>query len=139
MIDDMETPPPILSQTPPPLPHSPPVNSFPRQAALVSFIAPFASFGIGIFGQAAVQGNRMASLILGCTTTFIILAGFGLGIIALFKMKKYGRKGVFGWAVAGVCINGFFILVMLLSIPMYARMAQHNKAAQEQQQIEQHH
>ncbi|MGA3266187.1 MAG: hypothetical protein ABSE16_05120 [Verrucomicrobiota bacterium] len=136
----MNTPPPIPSQTPPPVIRaSPPTNSFPKQAALFSFVAPFVSFGIGIFGQQAVRGSRAATIILGCVSTLLILAGFVFGIIALFGMKKYGKKGILGGAIAGVCINGFLILMMLIAIPRFMRMAQQARAAQAQQQMEQQH
>jgi len=135
----MNIPPPIPSQTPPPvIPVSPPSNPFAKQAALFSFIAPFVSFGIGIFGQPVVRGNRMAAIILGCVSTLLILAGFVLGIIALFGMKKYGKKGILGRAIAGICINGFLILMMLIAIPRFMRMAQQARDAQAQQQMEQH-
>ena len=136
----MNTPAPIPSQTPPPLfPVSPRPNSFPKQAALVSFLAPFVSFGIGIFGQQAAQGNRAAVLIIGCVSTLLILAGFVLGVVALFGTRGYGKKGILGRAIAGVCINGFLILMMLLAIPRFMRMAQQARAAEAQQQTEQQH
>ena len=135
----MSTPPPILPQgSPPIIPASPSVNSFPKQAALFSILAPLVSFGIGIFGQAAVQGNRAAVLILGCVSTLLILAGFVLGVVALFGMKKHGKKGILGKAAAGVCISGFLILMMLIAIPRFARMAQQANAAQAQQTEQQH-
>jgi preprotein translocase subunit YajC len=54
-------------------------------------------------------------------------------------MKKYGKKGILGGAIAGVCINGFLILMMLIAIPRFMRMAQQARAAQAQQQMEQQH
>ena len=120
----MNTPPPLPPQAPPPgIPSLRPTNSFPKQAALFSLVAPFVGFGIGIFGQQAVQGNRAAAIILGCISTLLILTGFVLGIIALFGIKKYGKKGILGRAIAGVCINGVIILLALIAIPSYARAA----------------
>jgi riboflavin transporter FmnP len=118
---------------------SPPADSFAKQAALFSLLAPFVSFGIGIFGQAAVRGSRAGAFILGCVSTFLILAGFVLGIVALCGMKKHGRKGILGKAVAGVCINGILVLGMVLAIPMFIKLANQAKAAQAQQQMEQQH
>jgi hypothetical protein len=136
----MNTPPPVPPQTPPPvIPECPPANSFARQAALCSVIAPFISFGIGIFGQQAVQGNRAAAVILGGVSMLLILAGFIFGIVALFGMKKHGPKGILGKALAGICINGFLILMMLIAIPMFMRMAQQAKAAQSQPPMQQQH
>ncbi|HEX3624039.1 MAG TPA: hypothetical protein VH280_01300 [Verrucomicrobiae bacterium] len=54
-------------------------------------------------------------------------------------MKKHGRKGILGKAVAGVCINGILVLGMVLAIPMFIKLANQAKAAQAQQQMEQQH
>jgi hypothetical protein len=63
------------------------------------------------------------------------------GIVALVGTKRHGRKGIFGRAVAGICINGIVILLMLVSIPVFKKMAENAKAVRqqrmEQQQI--HH
>lgn len=139
---DMTTPPPIIPQTPSPLvPVASPDSSFARQAALFSLLAPFIGIGMNIFGQQAVQGNRIAMIILGGTSILLYLAGFVFGIVALVGTKRHGRKGIFGRAVAGICINGIVILLMLVSIPVFKKMAENAKAVRqqrmEQQQI--HH
>jgi hypothetical protein len=126
----MDTPP-IIPPTPPPLISAvPPANSFARQAALFSLLAPVVSIGINLFGQQGVQGNRIGMIILGGTCTLIILAGFVLGIVALFGTKKHGRKGIFGRAIAGICINGILILFMLIAIPTFKKAAEREKEPQ---------
>jgi len=130
----MNTPPPIISQNQPPplIPATPPASSFARQAALFSFLAPFISFGIGIFSAQVVQGNRISMIVLGGTSTLLIFAGFFCGIVALIGTKKHGKKGIFGRAIAGICINGIIILLMLISIPSFIKAAQRAKEMQQQ-------
>jgi hypothetical protein len=134
----MNTPPPIIPQKQPPLTQAAPAaSSFARQAALFSFLAPFISFCIGIFSGQVVQGNRISMIVLGGTSTLLILAGFVLGIVALIGTKKHGRKGIFGRAIAGICINGVIILLMLIAIPAVIKAAQRAKEMQQQRMEQQ--
>jgi putative Mn2+ efflux pump MntP len=111
----------------------PPVNSFPKQAALFSLLAPFVGLGLSILGQPVAHGAAL--FIIGCVSILLILAGFVLGIVALFGIKTHGKKGILVRALAGVCINGFLILMMLIAIP---RLVQQARAAQAQQTGQQH-
>ena len=131
---DISTPPPI--QTPPPIVPGPSTDSFPKQAALFSVIAPLVSFGIGIFVQPQVRGNRTAMIVLGLTSMLLIISGFVLGIIALASTKKHGRVGIYGKALAGTCINGLLVLLMLISIPGLMKAMDRAKAKQRQQMEE---
>jgi hypothetical protein len=53
---------------------------------------------------------------VGSITNLLLLSGFILGVIALYRTKKCGREGIFGKAITGVCINGLFIALILISI-----------------------
>lgn len=119
--------PPIIPQaTPPPLPDAAPTgNSFARQAAWFSLLAPFVAIGVNIVGQQAVQGNGAGMIVLGGAGTLLILLGFVFGVVALFGMKKQGKKGILGKALAGVCINGVILFLMLIAIPTFIRAARH--------------
>jgi hypothetical protein len=124
--------------TPPPIPTRPPVNTFPKQAATFSLVAPLVSFGIGIFFQPQVRGNRIAMIILGLTSMLLIISGLVLGIVALASTKKHGRAGIFGRALAGTCINGLLVLFMLIGIPGLMKAAERAREKQ-RQQLEQSH
>jgi hypothetical protein len=131
----MNTPPAIIPPTtPPPLPSAAQTgNSFARQAALFSLLAPFVSIAINVVGHQAVQGNRAGMLVLGGACTLLILLGFILGIVALLGMKKHGRQGILGRAIAGVCINGVIIFLMLIAIPVFIQAARHAGQMRQQQ------
>jgi hypothetical protein len=122
--------------TPPPIPSLLPVitadasRAFAKQAATVSLAAPFVGMGVNILSQQAIQGNRAAMVIVGCTAMLLIVAGFLLGIMALVQTKRYGRQGIFGKAIAGVCINGLLIGLMLISIPGLKKAAERAKEIQ---------
>jgi hypothetical protein len=66
----------------------------------------------------------------------LIVSGFIFGIVALVGVSRYGKKGILGRGIAGVCINGIIIVLMIISIPMYRRMAERAKEIQ-QQKLEQ--
>ena len=97
------------------------MSSSARQAATFSLVAPLASFGIGIFLQPQVRGNRIAVIVLSLTSMFLIIAGLVLGIAALVATKRHGRAGIFGKALAGTCINALLVLAMLISIPVWMK------------------
>jgi len=134
----MNTPPPIIPQAPPPLVSAaPPASSFARQAALFSLLAPFVGIGINIVGSQPIRGNRIGMIVLGATCTLLILAGFVFGVVALLGTKKHGRKGIFGKAIAGICINGIIICFMLIAIPGFIKAAERAKEMQRQRMEQQ--
>jgi len=87
---------------------------FARQAARFSLAAPFVAMAVNGCSREAVRGNRVGMMIVGGTGILFIVSGFILGVIALVRTKKCGREGIFGKAIAGVCINGLFIALMLI-------------------------
>ena len=100
-------------------------------------LAPFVSIGINGVGHQSVQGNRVGMIVLGDTCTLLILAGFVLGIVALIGTRKHGKKGIFGRAVAGICINGIIVLFMLIAIPSFIKAAERAKEMQRQKMEQQ--
>lgn len=125
-------PPPLPGAPSPATGASPPARSFPRQAATFSLYAPFAAIGLNIALQQTVRGSRAAMLVLGLTSTLLILLGFIFGIMALAATRRHGRQGIFGKSIAGICINGLLILLMLLSIPGLIRAAERARELQRQ-------
>jgi hypothetical protein len=89
---------------------------FARQAANFSLAAPFMAMAVsGCSREAVRSGNRVSMMIVGGMGILLIVSGFIFGVIALYRTKKCGAEGIFGKAIAGVCINGFFIVTMLIS------------------------
>jgi len=134
----MDTLPPIIS--PPPLPPSKPVRKpFAFQAAQASLLAPLTAIGIGILVNVGMGAQRspLAGIITGSISILLVVLGFIFGILALFGIRRYGKKGILGRAIAGVCINGIIIALMIFSIPMYKKMAERAKEIQRQQHMEQ--
>ena len=88
---------------------------FARQAANFSLAVPFVVIAIHWFSREAVRGDPLVRAIVGCAVDLLLLSGFILGVIALLRTKKCGREGIFGKAIAGVCINGLLIAVLLIA------------------------
>jgi hypothetical protein len=122
------SPPPIAAPAPPPAKSA----SFASQAATFSLVAPLLCIGMNVFAGETVHGNRIAMMVLGGTCALLIIAGLVLGIVALFATRRHGRKGILGKAVAGVCINGIIVALMVLTIPAMTRAARHARAMQNQ-------
>jgi len=94
---------------------------FARQAANFSLAAPFVAMGVNGCSRGALQDNPVSMMIVGGMGVLLIVSGFILGVIALGRTKKCGAEGIFGKAAWGVCINGFFIVSMLLSIHLLTK------------------
>lgn len=99
---------------------------------MFSLFAPLASFGVNLFAEPQVRGHRSAAAVLSLTFIVLIISGLVLGIVALVSTKKHGRAGIFGWAIAGTCINGLLVFVMLISIPSQIKAAERAKDRQRQ-------
>jgi hypothetical protein len=126
-----------MSSLPPPIPAAARANPFARQAASFSVLAPFVGMGINIFGSQSVQGNRVGMMVLGGTCTLLILAGLGLGVVALIGTKKHGTQGILGKAIAGVCINGILIGFMVIGMFGFIKAAERAKEKQQQGIVQQ--
>ena len=133
----MNAVPPIISQQPPPLPPS--KKPFAFQAAQASLLAPAIAFGIGIVVNVGLSGQSspLVGIITGSVSILLIVSGFIFGIVALAGVPRCGKKGILGRGIAGVCINGIIIVLMIISIPMYRRMAERAKEIQQQKMEQQ--
>ena len=65
----------------------------------------------------------MATLgLLGSLPLLLIFSGIALGIVALALIKRQDQKGMFGVALAGVCINSLLIVLLFVG-PYFFAMA----------------
>jgi hypothetical protein len=93
--------------------------------------------GITWFGGEEIRRNHVSMIIVGSINNLLLVSGFILGVIALYRTKKCGREGIFGKAIAGVCINGLFIAAILISIHMLTKFTiQLENDRQKQRQIQ---
>jgi hypothetical protein len=102
---------------PPPIAAEPSTASrFARRAATFSILAPVAVLLIGLIPIPQVHGT--GRIIFLSASLFILLiifsAGLVFGIMALTATKRCGRKGIYGKAMVGVCINGLLALLTLV-------------------------
>jgi hypothetical protein len=122
--------PPVIIE-PPRLPSRRRQRSALEQAALFSVIAPVAAIGLGIIGQGAMR-DRLGSMILGCTTTFLILSGCVCGIVAFIVANKRGKKDIRRQAALGTCISGGLVLLILAALPGLMKTIERAKQIQRQ-------
>lgn len=95
-----------------------------RRGILSKAIAGTCIIAMAIFVLPLISGIRLALIAFCLLPMLIIISGFILGIVALVSTKKYGRRGIFCKAVAGTCINGLLVLLMLMSIPVFLDAAE---------------
>jgi hypothetical protein len=105
----------------PPLVTKPFAGRFTKFAAIFSLLAPFIVVFIYLFLFWYVQSHGRTRLttigVVGSLPLLLILSSLALGIIALAQTKRREHKGVFGTALAGVCINSL-LLVLLVIVPI---------------------
>ena len=120
--------PPIIQR--PPLP--PAKRPFAAQAAQVSLLAPIAAIVVGVVVNVGigVKPSPVVSIITGCLCVLLIVSGFVLAIVALTGVRRYGKKGILGFALAGICINTVLIVFMVIGI--LAFKAKHAQQIQKQ-------
>lgn len=98
---------------PPVLEEKPAANCFAKFAATFSVLIPLVVFLLDFFLNPKFLGTVAEVL-------FIFL-GLALGIVGLAATKHYGRKGIFGKALVGICLNGLLLIlsiVVLLIVPL---------------------
>jgi len=119
-----------MNSTPPPLPslHSEndDPNSFSRQAAKASAIAPFLTIALaygcsGLFKSNQDSSFRVLLLVLSLVFCLMIGGGFISGILALVCMKPGGRGTIVFRALAGMLISS---LLLAIAVPNFLKARQ---------------
>ena len=85
-----------------------PATAFARQAARASWIGPIIIFLLFAFAH-QVAGQVILELI----ALVLIVAGIGLGIAALFGIRKHGKKGILAPALVGLILNGLLLFIFI--------------------------
>jgi hypothetical protein len=103
---------------------------FPIFAATCSLLAPFVVFFIYLFLYWYMQSHgrtRLATFaIIGSLPLLLIILGIALGIVALALIKRQEHKGIFGVALAGVCINSLLIVLLFVGPYFFAMVLRKN-------------
>ena len=111
---------------PPVMTESPTKGRFASLAAIFGLLAPFVVFLLYVFLNWYMESHgrtKLATLgIIGSLPLLLIFAGLALGIMALAQIKQQEHKGIFGTALAGVCIN-CLLLVLLFIGPFFLAMS----------------
>ncbi len=105
---------------PPQLPRLPSTSRpFAFQAAQASLLAPLIAVGVSIVVNVGManQASPSAKIITGSLCILLVVLGLVFGIVALFGVRRYGKKGILGRAIAGICINGILVALMAVSTP----------------------
>ena len=105
----------------PPIIPARPRHSIFHQAATASAFAPLVAIGITIVASAGGtsldhQSQRPAALIAAIASSIIILLGLLCGIVALFGIRRHGKKGILVKALCGIIVP---VLLSALAIPNF--------------------
>src|ERR1700693_4730404 len=116
----------MASQVPPAPPvRTPPVSSrsgrLPpsraQQAAKASWLAPLIVIIFNfVIKNASLPASQARSLVIAVVSLLLYLGGLGLAIYALSQVRSAGRKGVLAPALAGLVLNGLFLLLVGLVV-----------------------
>jgi hypothetical protein len=103
-------------------PEAPAVRRFLSYDATFSILTPLAVVILAIFEFVYARSHGAAlDVVLGLVGFLqlaLMLSGLCVGIMALTIAKQHERKGVFGKALTGICINT--LLLILVLIPFFA-------------------
>jgi hypothetical protein len=110
----------------PPAETSPSAGGFAKFASWFSLLAPFAVVGIyvvtafilyKISHSSPIQGRGAIVPVIFIFVLPLLLAllGLVLGIVAITQTKRLERKGFFGIAIVGVCLNGLLLVLLVLA------------------------
>ncbi len=97
------------------LPQSP-SDLFLKRAARYSVLAPLICLVNGAFTRNLQHTNVAAGLIIGLISISLVVSGLIFGIKAFIACKRNKLQGVFGWAITGICLNGFILSLMLIGL-----------------------
>lgn len=97
--------------TPPPLPQDQ-RKSFFQRAATTSLLAPL--FALVVSGVLTNTGASVSGRIGGIISGLILLIGVGLGIVALFGIRRHGARGILVKALCGILIP---LVLTALALP----------------------
>jgi hypothetical protein len=108
-------------------------NSIFHQAATASAFAPVIAIGLTAFSTVArssldPQTQRPVALIVAIVSSLLILIGVICGIVALFGIRTYGKKGILAKALFGIIIP---LVLAVVAIPNF--MAARAKALKNRQ------
>ena len=96
---------------------------FAVHAARSSVIIPVILFIFNKAGHQIIASWGLTSgMIWGGIGLSLYLIALGLAIAALVGIKKHGSKGILGFAITGIIINGFVLMMMGLLMPALAKI-----------------
>ena len=111
---------------PPPIPTTPTKSTpFAPQAAMASWVTFLIFFVIWRSMKDAETRNDAVFVVFAFTW---VIAGFTLGLSALFGIRTHGTKGILLPAVIGIILNGLMILILVTVLAVgYARARQRQR------------
>ena len=104
-------------------------RKFFEMMAIASWICPLIIWPISI--TAGLFKNPILDILCIGLELILIFAGFTFGIIALISMQKYGKKKIFGNAIAGLSISAITIacigILAVLLLPAFLKAKENAK------------
>lgn len=96
-----------------------PKESFPQQAAKFSAYSPICVlFLIVLF--AVIRGDKF---LLGILNTALAFCGLIAAILALLSIPRVGKKGILGYALVGIVLNGLLVAMVIHSFMLIRDIA----------------
>jgi len=93
------------------IPTEPRPTPFAQRAARFSLFAPLIALCFNI--MAPQFKSRQAGMVVSIVFLLVVLVSLILAIIALCGIRRHGKKGIKGYAMAGLILNGVIILVAI--------------------------
>ncbi len=87
---------------------------------------------LGFGAKVALNGNspldpqtlRIAWLVIGGLIVIIVVAGLGLGVAALFGLKKHGWRGILIPSLVGIVLCSGYLYLLVSTVLLVRRLAE---------------
>jgi hypothetical protein len=82
---------------------------------------------LAFLGLHVVVPRGVAPLLTDLLGIAVVLAGFVLGIVALFGLKRHDQQGILRPALIGLVLNGLFLLIAYTNATAAAKRARERR------------
>jgi len=89
---------------------------FAHQAAVISVMMPPLAIGLGIIANLVSRIHLAPALVISSLSVLLLGGGLLCAVIALSGIRTYGTNRLFGRGIAGLMLNGIFLLVLIVGI-----------------------
>lgn len=87
-----------------------------HQAAVITVLMPPLAIALGVVANLTSRASIVAALAVSGISIVLLGFGFGCALLALSGIRAYGTNRLLSRGVAGLLLNGIFLLVIIVGM-----------------------